>query len=102
VKILEIDYHRNGVCGEGFYAVRFRDVVDDAPEPREFLAMVFSKQVYGVVCVEMLPELGVGMGNHWRGDHYIDRLWRGIKAWQRAQLVRATTGGVGKEGGHKA
>lgn len=79
MKILEIDYHRNGVCGEGFHAVRFTDVVDESGLPREFLAMVFDRAVYGVVCVDYLAEKGVGLGNHWRGDYYIDRLWRAIK-----------------------
>jgi hypothetical protein len=108
LKILEVDFHRNGVCGEGFWAVRFKDEVEGygvgpigklAPGPREFMAMVFSREIYGVVCLDMIPEMGVGLGNHWRGDYYIGRLWAAIK--RHDKLLRSKLYGTPQVGERK-
>lgn len=44
IRVTEVDSHRNGVSGEGFYVILFDDLTEDEhpPAPRHFLAHVFG------------------------------------------------------------
>lgn len=80
-----VDYHRNGICGEGFHVVRFSD-----PEGGEMVATVFAES--GYVAVLNITELANGntafaQGNSWRGDHYEDWLREAIAETNRAEAV---------------
>lgn len=74
-KIHEIAYHRNGVGGNGFYAVRFQALSDENNEPMEMVATIFNEQGNcAVLCLNFLqkdenPTVAFGY-NSWRGDHY--------------------------------
>lgn len=90
MKILEsVAYHRNGISGEGFYAVLFTDT-DTGMEPnnrRRMLGVVFPKEVgkpkkyWHPVRVAVFDRDLVGESeirfcyNSWRGDKYSDWLY---------------------------
>jgi hypothetical protein len=79
IKIIEKAYHRNGVAGEGFWAVRFQHTPDDKPET--FVATLFDGVGRcAVLSVDRLATDGVTFGlNSWRGDVFEDDLRRAIK-----------------------
>lgn len=85
-RIIQVAYHRNGVSGEGFHAVRF-----EADEVKgEMVAIVFKEPYHcAVLNVEMLsdPECGVKFGaNSWRGDRYERELREAIAAWDELPI----------------
>lgn len=87
IEITQVEYHRNGVAGEGFYAIRFTD-----PDEGAMLAVVFPQYKddgyeeldYGgnprvaVFKEALLPDVTFGV-NSWRGDHYAGPLYDAIK-----------------------
>ena len=82
--IREVAYHRNGVCGAPFHAVRFRF------ENEEMLAIVFEEP--GECAVLSIPKLsepaGVAFGrNSWRGDHFETDVRRAIADWETEQTL---------------
>lgn len=71
LKIQEIQFHRNGVSGSGFHAVRFAVTTGPAEEHGNFLATVFEGPGdIAVINLDKISEYGVSLGNKWRGDHY--------------------------------
>ena len=67
-KIAAASYHRNGVCGLGFYAILFDD-----PENGRMVASLFDEE--RACAVFNVDELAAGNvafagGNSWRGDRY--------------------------------
>jgi hypothetical protein len=87
ITVTQIEYHRNGISGVGFYACRFT-----CPENGEMLATVFLPQdenlrlaaageffepMVAVYQVEQLPDVTFGV-NSWRGDNYADALYEEI------------------------
>lgn len=78
LKIKEVAYHRNGICGEPFNAVHFMD------GNREMLGIVFDESAYCAVVQLNQPQgFTVQFGiNSWRGDHYEDELRKAIKTHQ--------------------
>ena len=74
IKIIEVAYHRNGICGVPFYAVRFNADIDGTP--RRMVAIRFEEESYinprvAVLDVDILSDVGVAFGaNSWRGDHF--------------------------------
>lgn len=85
IKVDEVSFHRNGVSGEGFHAVLFRE--RDGRHWRKFLATVFADRgVLSVICLDMLPEHGVNsVFNAWRGDYYEGDLRQHIARWEAAR-----------------
>lgn len=84
-QIIQIQRHRNGVCGDPFHAVLFYDT-----DGEKFLATVFDREKdalpVAVLSVERMndPKTGVLFGiNSWRGDHYSDWLYEQISHWER-------------------
>jgi len=71
--IIDASWHRNGVAGEGFYAILF----DDA-ECGRMIASLFDEA--GYCAVYNVPELARGNiefgSNSWRGDQYAEELRR--------------------------
>ena len=70
--IVDASFHRNGICGVGFYAVLF----DDAEYGR-MIASLFDEP--GYCAVYNVGELAKGnvafaQGNSFRGDRYEDEL----------------------------
>lgn len=84
IKDVHIDYHRNGVCGNGFYVATFKWMDDDINPPRErhMVATIFHDQ--GNCAVFDIDELvkdniSFANGNSWRGDHFEPELREKIK-----------------------
>lgn len=101
-RILEIDYHRNGISGEPFHAVVFSHI-DDAGERRRMLAFVFpgsgpqQARLNGrvaVVATDRLLSDGVAFGvNSWRGDQFEPELRKAIEAHELGALPTITSPG---------
>lgn len=82
-KVHEVAYHRNGIGGEGFWAVTFTAYVDG--EVREMVATVFEKAGHvAVLDVDVLAGTvrrpgTVAFGtNSWRGDVFESELRNAI------------------------
>ena len=72
LKITKLDYHRNGVAGNGFHVVLFKWRDGDGVR-RQMVATVFSEP--GSLAVLDIGETAAGnidfaMGNSWRGDDF--------------------------------
>lgn len=84
IRILEVAWHRNGCCGEPFYAVRFID------QGATLLALVFEHPGRIVVidpieaATTVAPE-----ANGWRGDIYEALLRRAIAQFEDARTIRS-------------
>lgn len=90
IEIQEASFHRNGVGGLGFYAIRFRWKPDDAEAPENFIATLFDEPGgCAVLSLDRIPTMGVAFahGNSWRGDCFETELRRLIKEG-------ATTSGI--------
>jgi hypothetical protein len=83
IQIKQIAYHRNGVAGEGFYAILFYPY----RKPRELmLASVFhGRGRCSVIRLDLIEEHGVTFGeNSWRGDDYEASLRGAIDFWEKS------------------
>lgn len=84
-QVQEIAYHRNGIGGEGFHAVRFTADTDEGPD-QNMLGIVFPYRRTGknrdnprvaVLNLNLLQgkDASVAFGhNSYRGDHFSDEL----------------------------
>ena len=89
ITIEQIEYHRNGVMGEGFWIVKFKDISTRAP----MLAIVFlleeGQTWNGRVAVfnqELLSKGEIRFGwNSYRGHHYETVLRQAIYEHERNQ-----------------
>lgn len=73
IKLHQIEYHRNGISGEGFHAILFSDPDHEGADlPFNMLATVFEERGHvSVVNVPNIATHGVTFGfNSFRGDHY--------------------------------
>lgn len=91
-RIIEIDFHRNGIGGAPFHAVVFTHI-DDAGERRRMLATVFEEEgAVSVVATDRLLEQGVAFGvNSWRGDQFEPELRKAIKMHELGTLPTITS-----------
>lgn len=86
MNIIEIAHHRNGIAGEGFYAVLFRDKA--AGRYDDFLAIVFETPGHCAVlnvAETVKRNIGFAAGNSWRGDCFEEELRTAIAAFEEAQ-----------------
>ena len=85
IKIRDIQWHRNGISGVGFYAILFND-----PAQGDMVATLFDEKGYCTVLrVPDLsdPEKGVKFGiNSWRGDYYESTLRKAAESWQSGRI----------------
>jgi hypothetical protein len=82
LKILAIDYHRNGVGGNGFYAVLFKEGRGKTADHK--IATVFpDKGNISVLSVDLLAQKELGDGkNRWRAEDYEPEIRDAIRQWQ--------------------
>jgi hypothetical protein len=80
MKIKEVDYHRNGVCGNGFNVVTFEDAMRKG---RLMVGVVFDEPgSCAVFDCEMLGNGIIKFGvNSWRGDDYESALRNAIEEY---------------------
>ena len=78
--VTEIAYHRNGMSGIGFHAIRFVGCPSETSGLARFLAIVTEDEGgCFVICEDLLAEHGVRFGfNSWRGDNYEEELREAI------------------------
>lgn len=82
IDVQEIAFHRNGICGVGFYAILFLWQPEDVGTQELFLGIVFDEPgECAVVGVDRLGTMGVKFagGNSWRGDRFEKELREAIK-----------------------
>ncbi len=82
IKNLKIDYHRNGVSGNGFHVATFNWKDDGEKKQRHMVAIIFEGQ--GDCAVLDIDEtakdnIEFANGNSWRGDHFEDELRKAIE-----------------------
>lgn len=101
IRIDALDYHRNGVCGLGFWVVLFK-WKDGDDLVRNMMATVFGNtDDTGVETVEFTGHCALfdrdqlaadniqfARGNSWRGDHFERELRRAIVKYQHLEMVR--------------
>lgn len=92
IVIEQVAYHRNGVSGEGFWAVVFTD--PEQAYAGRFLATIFGDEdpkgefyncSTAVISLDLAVQgdIGVKFGaNSWRGDHYDAMLRVGVERWE--------------------
>ena len=71
LEILKADYHRNGIAGEGFYAIIFKDMTER--KHKTMIASLFrGSGQCAVYDIEKLGKYNIEFanGNSWRGDEY--------------------------------
>jgi hypothetical protein len=74
-RIIAKDFHRNGVCGMGFYVVDFvfsdEELSDIAARAIIFPDDEKTPTYYAITTEDICDK--------WRGDHFIDDLWNLIQ-----------------------
>ena len=110
----EVSFHRNGVGGNGFYAVLFTADLKTVSEKEaavwaltagegkkdaKWLAIVFDEPgSCAVICLDLLPARGVKFGgNSWRGDLYEPELREAIVTMQSSGSIRVGPFGIATE-----
>ncbi len=80
--IENIDYHRNGVSGEGFFAVTFLNEEDG--ETKKMVGTVFDNDGFCAVYDRALLATGdIAFGsNSWRGDRFESQLREAIEQYR--------------------
>jgi len=77
IKIKEYSYHRNGVSGNGFYAIIFLHAPDESIKEETFLATLFDEPgSCAVISLDRIEKCGIAFakGNSWRGDNFENEL----------------------------
>ena len=101
MKVLEVPRHRNGICGEPFYVIRFIDNPDGHEE--NFIATLFDESGQcAVIGLDRIEKMGVTMsrGNSWRGDHFETELREYCKKYEERAMKAFNDGdfdAVGKK-----
>jgi hypothetical protein len=83
LNIIDIAFHRNGICGAPFHAALFED---QGPEGSRKVAILFEAAHHcAVLDVDKLAQGDIAFGsNSWRGDNYEPALRKTIAEHQRA------------------
>ena len=92
-RIIDIDYHRNGIFGQSFCPVIF-----ESTDGKRMVAVVLPKEsdqsIGSIGCfvldIDKLADGNVAFGeNSWRGDQYADELRAAIEAWHNEERTPA-------------
>lgn len=88
--VQSVDYHRNGVAGEGFHVITF--TMRDGRERRPMVATVFATPgQIAVLDVGKLADGDVAFGsNSWRGDDFEPELRQAIAEYEVARDASLT------------
>jgi hypothetical protein len=80
LKIQEVEHHRNGVGGQPFYVIRFKDY-----EAGNMVGIVFDEPTHcAVLNIDKLAAGDIAFGsNSWRGDRYETTMRRAIKDYEK-------------------
>lgn len=84
ITIIDIDYHRNGISGEGFYVMTFN--MQDGDILRHMVGVVYPDDggYCSVFDIDELQKDNIkfAQGNSWRGDSYESDLRRAIDEYK--------------------
>ena len=85
ITIIEIDYHRNGVGGNGFYPILFISNDEDTMK-HVMLGIVFDEPGdVAVLDMELLSQHDIKfMSNSWRGDKFEPELRKAIEKFRES------------------
>tara|TARA_R110000824_G_scaffold394850_1_gene594966 strand:+ start:358 stop:678 length:321 start_codon:yes stop_codon:yes gene_type:complete len=93
-KITKKDYHRNGICGEGFHVGIIKD--DDGSNKLFVHFSNHDKEGYitkkgavrtAILDVDLVGKQEVSFGvNSWRGDHYHDLIQDELIAQEKGEI----------------
>lgn len=100
LKIIESSFHRNGIGGNGFYAIRFQWKPEDSDSAENFLATLFDEAgSCAVIGLDRIPSMGIAFaqGNSWRGDHFESELRQHIKEHGTTTGIRIGPFAIGTE-----
>lgn len=102
LKFKDVQYHRNGVSGDGFYCAVATD-----KENGDMLITYFpdlGQCACAVYCLSILPNIRF-MENSWRGDHYAGAMRQAIAiqdkqydAWSEREAKKAQKAQKQKKG----
>jgi hypothetical protein len=90
VSNLKVDYHRNGIGGNGFYVALF-DMKEGCEEVRKMVGVVFPEAgTVAVFDLKMLAEGNIEFanGNSWRGDMFEPELREAIAKHEIKEIAR--------------
>lgn len=95
-RIIDIDYHRNGICGAPFHVILFEDKGEEASRK---LGIVFDAPYHvAVLDVDKLADGNITFGvNSWRGDVFELELRAAIT--DRNQQIETFYNAKSKDGG---
>ena len=83
IKVLDVDYHRNGICGNGFNVITFITRFSDEGEHKMVGVIFNDKGSCAVLDVDLLSQGDIKFGsNSWRGDHFEDILRKAIVEYE--------------------
>ena len=77
---IKVDYHRNGISGEGFHVATFH--MQEGERHHNMVAVLFGEPGQcAVLDIDLLKENNIefARGNSWRGDHFEGELRAAIK-----------------------
>lgn len=102
-KVEQVQWHRNGIGGVGFYAVLFRTDASDMNGSKDELMVACVYEEKGCCSVLAVAPLSTSEGvqfgqNSWRGDHFEPELRAAIKAAGDTAAGRAGPFSVPKVG----
>lgn len=87
IHVLAVNYQRNGVCGRGFYTVRFAFAAEGR-KLEEFIAVRFGYDPYEKTddgdCACAVVSL-TDPESDWRGDHFVAAVDLAIDKYKAAQ-----------------
>ncbi len=98
ITVQEVAYHRNGVCGVGFYVIRFKWANDGERKQRNMVATYFDHDAppatdclgefqnprCAVLDIDETAKgnIAFARGNSWRGDNFAPELHAAIKRYE--------------------
>ena len=77
MKVKQLAYHRNGICGTPFWVA----IIEDE-DGRDKVVIRFPGECRcAALDIDLLEERKIAFGeNSWRGDHYVDDIDAAIRA----------------------
>ena len=80
ITVNNVKYHRNGICGEGFFAANITWQYEDDNQPQHGVMIAFPRHVKGRRLKPTHYALTTqDVTQTWRGDHFIDAVWAAIE-----------------------
>jgi len=97
IKVTNVNYQRNGVCGEGFFMLNFIYKEYEDRSAKEYLCVIFPKydDETGKIIDDFNPKIAVmskdndgvvEFGNDWRGDKFQSVVIEALRGYENDEL----------------